>query len=696
MRVGREHLVAHVNRLDKALGLEVVESELVAHGGRGLVLKLPSVLIVLRCILVRGLPLHDLPHVLPGLAARLVVLEAPLAELVRQVVLPALYVDVGQQEPRALKLLRLVWLVLYLLDPLELVARLWGLLEHHETCGQREEHRHVVPVRVGDLEKRADRLLDVLLVPGGHEGVALEHLIARRPGGGAADLAEEPLGGVDRAGVVRAALPLVGLVPDRLVVGVEVDLHHLEDGLRAPVGVLASHVELLECKLHVVLVARVQALAEVQAGVHGRPRGRALGGPDELGDVLQPPRAPQKGHELRQRLVVVGDPLQQLLKVVDRGLVVLLVEHELRQHDGGLVVFGVGSEQRDALLLAGVGVPVGHVELGEGEHGLGMLVVGLQGIVVHLHRLLPLPAQLVLLGKLAAHVRGECLLLVDDIGVLPPELAQEGALRRPGLHQLLDEPVVVPAPLEDLGHHLQRFHVHHERLDRVPETLPLQDGAKHPLGSFPLLQLVVELCQLHLQRDVLRVCPHCLDQVVQGALVVVGRHQCLPNLCCQLDVLWVLLQRGLKGADCLLWVLNLHEGLAEHDVGLGVGLELDELHVAPGIGVLVVVVLQVDVGHRDLGPEVVRRVAGDDPEHLERPLDVLPRKRELAVGDGDSHLFGRALEFLKGIVDDLCRLRCVVQTALLGQALRHHEVDRHALVEHRLPDLPLGLGALLG
>ncbi len=70
----------------------------------------------------------------------------------------------------------------------------------------------------------------------------------------------------------------------------------------------------------------VQPLAVVVPRLHGCLGAARLRQREVPRHVLQPPRAAQQQDELRQCAVVVGRALQQLLEVVDGGVVVLLGE----------------------------------------------------------------------------------------------------------------------------------------------------------------------------------------------------------------------------------------------------------------------------------------------------------------------------------------------------------------------------------
>lgn len=61
--------MANVNGVDVAVGLEVVEGQLVADGGIGFRGKAPGVLVVRRSIGIGVFLLHNKAHRFPGLAA---------------------------------------------------------------------------------------------------------------------------------------------------------------------------------------------------------------------------------------------------------------------------------------------------------------------------------------------------------------------------------------------------------------------------------------------------------------------------------------------------------------------------------------------------------------------------------------------------------------------------------------------------
>ena len=97
--------MTHINGVCKPLGLHIIEGELVADGGVSMVTEPPGSLVMVGGIFVARLLLHDEAHVLVGLGGALVVVEDLPQELTCHVILPALDVDVSQQQPAPLQLL---------------------------------------------------------------------------------------------------------------------------------------------------------------------------------------------------------------------------------------------------------------------------------------------------------------------------------------------------------------------------------------------------------------------------------------------------------------------------------------------------------------------------------------------------------------------------------------------------------------
>lgn len=80
-----------------------------------MVAQFPGLLVALCSRLERCLLLKDHALELPGTRAAAIVLEALTATFLGEVVLSSTYVDVGQQQPGALELLGIVWVVSCLL-----------------------------------------------------------------------------------------------------------------------------------------------------------------------------------------------------------------------------------------------------------------------------------------------------------------------------------------------------------------------------------------------------------------------------------------------------------------------------------------------------------------------------------------------------------------------------------------------------
>mmetsp|Transcript_26566 Transcript_26566/g.85184 ORF Transcript_26566/g.85184 Transcript_26566/m.85184 type:complete len:389 (-) Transcript_26566:1446-2612(-) len=187
------------------------------------------------------------------------------------------------------------------------------------------------------------------------------------------------------------------------------------------------------------------------------------------------------------------------------------------------------------------------------------------------------------------------------------------------------------------------------------------------------LELEVELRKLVLHGQVGRVRLHRALVIVHGLSVVVRCYERAADLARQGRVLAVLpVERALECLDRLLRLLDLHESLPEHHVGLHVGVLLHQIEVAARVHRLVVAMLEVDVGHRHLCAHVVGRVARDGAEHAQAALDVPAAQRELAIGDHHAHLLGRARELVESVLDDLGRLWDLAQ---LRPRLGEEEVD---------------------
>ena len=113
--------MTNIDCVSKPLGLHVVEGELVADGGVGVVTEPPGRLVMAGRVFVARLLLHDEAHVLVGLGGALVVVEDLPQQLTSHVVLPTLDVDVSQQQPAPLQLLSVLKVPAVLGHALQLV-----------------------------------------------------------------------------------------------------------------------------------------------------------------------------------------------------------------------------------------------------------------------------------------------------------------------------------------------------------------------------------------------------------------------------------------------------------------------------------------------------------------------------------------------------------------------------------------------
>eukprot|EP00955_Chlamydomonas_euryale_P102380 365417-Chlamydomonas_euryale.AAC.1 len=165
-------------------------------------------------------------------------------------------------------------------------------------------------------------------------------------------------------------------------------------------------------------------------------------------------------------------PCPYLVEVEDGAVVVFLVEHELREHDARLLVFGVMLEQVHAPRLALVHVARREVQPRERQQARRVRVALPQRVVVQLHRLFTLAHRLVVVlrevvadaGRLGA-LRGQRLWqLATHVGQLLL-LQVERAL------QALAVRVAVAAALVHLGHDEPRIDVQLEVLHTVGVVL---------------------------------------------------------------------------------------------------------------------------------------------------------------------------------------------------------------------------------
>eukprot|EP00047_Mylnosiga_fluctuans_P004326 m.233871 g.233871 ORF g.233871 m.233871 type:complete len:321 (-) comp12582_c0_seq1:3008-3970(-) len=292
-----EHRLRDIDRFDEALGTEIVERELVADGGVGLVAVCPRVLVVLGRALVRLLLLHDVAHVLPRACARLVVQQNLLEDRLREVRLGALDVDVRHQQPRPLEVLGKRHVPGRVGDLLQHRAGLGALLQQHVAAGHAQQRRHVRIL--GDRRQVVDCALHVRLVVGRQQHIiAKDRILLCGRLAALRKLGQQLLGRAHaHGGRLAVARGLKDLAAQRAVLGVQTDLDHRVERTDTPVGILARQVEVLEGRVGLVRVPLVEAVAVVQAGLGRGVRGRLLRHFKELRAGLQLAGAAQEVDE---------------------------------------------------------------------------------------------------------------------------------------------------------------------------------------------------------------------------------------------------------------------------------------------------------------------------------------------------------------------------------------------------------------
>mmetsp|Transcript_10715 Transcript_10715/g.35613 ORF Transcript_10715/g.35613 Transcript_10715/m.35613 type:complete len:456 (-) Transcript_10715:2883-4250(-) len=350
--VEREDLVANVNGLDEALGLQVVEGELEPNGSRSLVLQLPRLFVQLRRVFVRCLLLPDAGRRLPGAAAALVVFQTAVAEVLRQIELGFLNVHVGKKQVPALEVVCQVVVVRHLGNPLERVPGLGRRLFQHERRRHAQQRGQVVLLRLENVDERLHGVVHVRLGPRGQPNIGAQH----------ADLQSEVVWWDERfelfeqlirdcrsLRVLRSVRPVV---PNRLPVRVQVQFDHVHQRRDAPLAVAPSEVEELDGVDDVVGVARVEALAKVETRVGERSDVRPLGRVHEMRHLVQLARAPQEPDQLGQRAVVVRRRFQDAPQFQSRAVELLPQKEDVCEQHVRFVVLRLDSSQREADGLA--------------------------------------------------------------------------------------------------------------------------------------------------------------------------------------------------------------------------------------------------------------------------------------------------------------------------------------------------------
>mmetsp|Transcript_11167 Transcript_11167/g.24993 ORF Transcript_11167/g.24993 Transcript_11167/m.24993 type:complete len:241 (+) Transcript_11167:1751-2473(+) len=189
--------------------------------------------------------------------------------------------------------------------------------------------------------------------------------------------------------------------------------------------------------------------------------------------------------------------------------------------------------------------------------------------------------------------------------------------------------------------------------------------------------------------------PQSIVVVLDGLLVVVGLHHGLTDLLneCRVSLALVHVHRLLKRLDGVSWLLDSEEGVPEDQVILRGGLVIHNGLVAPGIGLLVLLMLEVDVSHGSLCTGKLRVLRLYRLQHVDSLVDLVLFYRQLAVGNQNLHLLRCARELCDGLLD---YSRGVIQALQLHQCPNQESEDgrsvRHAQHHHRVHGL-LGFGS---
>mmetsp|Transcript_37925 Transcript_37925/g.80600 ORF Transcript_37925/g.80600 Transcript_37925/m.80600 type:complete len:201 (+) Transcript_37925:1774-2376(+) len=156
----------------------------------------------------------------------------------------------------------------------------------------------------------------------------------------------------------------------------------------------------------------------------------------------------------------------------------------------------------------------------------------------------------------------------------------------------------------------------------------------------------------------LRVAPQGFLIVGDGLLVVVSLDHRFPDLLHENRIALSLVQLHglLERLDSICWLLNGQQRVSEDQVVLDIGLLVDDGLVAARIGLLVLAVLDVDVGHGGLGGGELWMIRLHRPQHVDGLVDLSLLDGELTVGHKHPHLLGGAGEFCNSVLHHLTRL----------------------------------------
>mmetsp|Transcript_17919 Transcript_17919/g.29428 ORF Transcript_17919/g.29428 Transcript_17919/m.29428 type:complete len:413 (+) Transcript_17919:505-1743(+) len=410
-----------------------------------------------------------------------------------------------------------------------MVARLGRLLQHHERRRKTQKRGNIVPFDVEQVNELVDGGFNLQLGLGGHHGVDLQHLMSQALGP-LGQLLKELVHGLKGLGVLLGHGVLRDLLQQRLVVGVDVDLDHVEDGPLAPLPVLARHVQLTKRLVGVVGVSVINAFAVVKSSLEACTGVVALGGLEEPLRLQQPPSPSEKQDQPHQPNIVIWLAFKELLEVINSSIVLILSEHEVGEHHGGLLVHRVDSQQGHTLVLTRIQLAPGKVKLGQRQHTLLMAVVVLEGLVVEAEGLVDVLLLVVVLGQGIANGGGHGPLLPHIVRLLRPYAAQDGVLQHTCPLKVLHRRRHVPCTLVHLCEQQEVLDVEDHGVHVVGILLGVQRFVDDLLRHVVLEQFHVQLCQVVPQHHLCGVILDGILIVFDCACIVVGGNEGLSDL----------------------------------------------------------------------------------------------------------------------------------------------------------------------
>mmetsp|Transcript_5100 Transcript_5100/g.11019 ORF Transcript_5100/g.11019 Transcript_5100/m.11019 type:complete len:293 (+) Transcript_5100:1517-2395(+) len=185
-----------------------------------------------------------------------------------------------------------------------------------------------------------------------------------------------------------------------------------------------------------------------------------------------------------------------------------------------------------------------------------------------------------------------------------------------------------------------------------------QGALQLPNGVLPALQLHVELREILAEFQLLGVSGQGVVVVGDSLLVVVGLNHGFADFLDECGVSFALVdfKRLIEGLDGVSGLLDRQQSVPKNQVVLDGGLVVNNGLVAQGVGLFILSMFDVDIGHGRLCSRELRMIGLHAAKHVDRLVDFTLLDGKLAVGDQDFNFLTRPCKFCDSMLDDLARL----------------------------------------